>query len=379
MVKKYSKLLVLFVFPLLLTGCWDYRDVNRRSINLSVGVDEINKNIEFTGEIAKLASGQSTTKGQAQITDVYKYRSLGKNFEGSRVDFNSKATYPNFWGAVRVVVFSKKYAENVGIESYINRINFSTEFRNSVLVAISELPTSELFNSKVENDISTGYAIENTIRSLSEGGGTLYKTGQDILADIQEKQIGYLLPYVTKEKNVVKYLGFAAMKGSKLVGIINIGDTTGYLFILSKKPVMTSVIPHPSNESNLINTRTEMKKRSIKTTYEDNKVNIYIDVKLNTQIFYEYSIAPISKDDMKKLEFIISDSIKKSIISALNRSKEEFQCDVFNFARIFRSQNHYVFKKIDWEKAYTSAVFHVNAETTVINTNVLDPNAKKPN
>ena len=378
MVKGYNKLIVILIFPILLTGCWDYRDVNRRSINLSVGVDEIDKNIEFTGEIAKLASSGSLTKGQAQITDVYKYRSIGKNFEGSRVDFNSKATYPNFWGAVRVVVFSKKYAEKIGIESYINRINFSTEFRNSVLVAISELPTSELFSTKVENDISTGYAIENTVRSLSDDGGTLYKTGQDILADIQAKQTGYLLPYVTKEKNVVKYLGLAAIKGSKLVGIINIGDTTGFLFVLSKKPVMTTVVSHPSNESNLINTRTAMKKRTIKTTYEDNKINIYIDLKLNTQVFYEYSIEPISKEDVKKLEFIISDKIKKSIISSLNRSKEEFQCDVFNFARIFRAQNHEKFKKIDWEKAYTSAIFHVNVETTVINTNVLDPNAKNP-
>ena len=377
MMRGLSKLLVILIFPLFLTGCWDYRDINKRSIDLSVGIDEVNNSIEFTGEIAKLVS-TSSTKGQAQITDVYKFESIGKTLEDTRADYNSETTFPTFLGAVRVLVFGKNYAEKIGIESYINRVNFSNEFRNSVLVSISEIPTNELFSGKVENDISIGYAIENTVRSTSEGGGTLYKTAQEILANIQSKQIGYLLPYVTKEKNVVKYLGFAVMKNSKLIGIIKIADTTGYLFILSEKPAMTTVILHPSNESNLINTRTTVKKRNIKTTYEDEKINVYIGLKLNTQIFYEYSIEPISKEDIKKIEFTISDTIKKSIISALNRSKEEFQCDIFNFARTFKAQNHDEFKKLDWKKAYTSAVFHVNVETTVINTSVLDPNAKKP-
>lgn len=378
MLKEFNKLLAILAFSLLLTGCWDYRDVNRRSINLSLGVDVVDSKIEFTGEIAKLASNELTTKGQAQITDVYKYRAIGKNYRDARGDYDAKLTHPSFLGALRVVVFSKKYAENIGIESYINRINFNNEFRNSVLIAVSEIPTDNLFSGKVENDICIGYAIENTVRSLYDEGVALYKTAQDILANIQTKQIGYLLPYMTKEKNVAKYLGLAAFKESKLVGIIKIGDTNGYLFILLKKPSMITAIPHPSNEKNLINTKTTLKSRTIKTTYEDKKINIYIDLILNTQIQYEYTITPISKDDTKKIEQIISDKIKKDVLSALNRSKDEFQSDVFNFADIFRAQNHKDFKKIDWKKDYLNTAFHVNVKNIIINTGTLDPNAKKP-
>jgi len=377
MLTRYKKILVILISPLLLTGCWDYRDVNKRSIDLSIGVDDVNGQLEFTGEIAKLTTN-TIAKGQSQITEVYKYMSIGKFFEGSRVDYDAKMPFPDFSGAVRVVVFSKKYGEKIGIESYIQRLNFSNEFRNSVLVAISEEPTNELYNGKVENDISIGYAIENTIRSLSDEGGTLYKTVQDIIIDIHAKQTSYLLPYITKENNIVKYLGFAVMKNSKLVGIIKIGDSNGYLFILSKQPIMVTAVPHPSNERNLINTKTTLKNRTIKTTYQDNKINIYIDLKLNTEIQYEYSIESINKEDNKRIEAIISDKVKKDILSALNRSKDEFQCDLFNFARYFKAENHEEFKKIDWEKAYSTAVFHANVKTTVTNTNTFDPNAKRP-
>jgi len=377
MIRGYNKLLVILIFPLLLTGCWDYKDVNKRSIDLSIGVDDVKGNLEFTGEIAKLASNTSA-KGQAQITEVYKYISVGKYFEGSRVDYDAKMPFPDFSGAVRVVVFSKKYGEKIGIESYINRLNFSNEFRNSVLVAISEEPTNELYSGTVENDISIGYAIENTIRSLNDEGGALYKTVQEIVSDIEFKETGYLLPYITKDKNVIKCLGLAAMKNSKLVGIVKIGDITGYLFILSKNPAITTAVPHPRNEKNLINTKTTLKNRTIKTYYQDNNLNIYLDLKLNTQIQYEYSIESIGKEDIKKIENIISDKVQKDILSALNRSKNDFQCDVFNFARYFKAQNHEEFKKTDWKKAYSTAVFHVSVKTTIISTNTFDPNAKIP-
>lgn len=361
--------------PIVLSGCWDYKDVNKRSITLSVGVDYVNDNVEFTGEIAKL--GTKTGGEQAQVTDVYNFKSIGNNFENSRADFDSKIPLTDFSGAQRLVVFSKKYATK-GIESYINRAYHLSGIRKSVLIAVCKEPTSELFSGKIENDISTGYAIENTVRYLDANGETLYKTMQQINSDIMHKDVGYLLPYVTKNKNNIKYLGFAAMKDSKLVGIINSEDSTGYLFILSEKPVAQIAISKTSSDKNLVSIKTDLKKRTIKTSYEDKVVNIYINLKLNAQLQYEYNNIPVSDEDIKNLEDRVSKKFEEDIIYATNHSKSEFQSDVFGFSQYFKSQNPQKYREIDWKKEYTKAVFHVNVETTIINKNLSDPNAKKP-
>ena len=187
MIKIFHKTLCILLLPLLLTSCWDYRDVDKRAIDLSIGVDEVNDKLEFTGEIAKLP------------TEVYKYYSLGKNFEGSRVHYDARVTAPDFSGAVRALVFSKKYAETEGIESYVNRLYYIPDFRSSVLVAISKEPTNDFFSGKVKNDIAIGYALENTIKTLSENGSAIYKTLQQVKADIEFKDIGYLVPYITQK------------------------------------------------------------------------------------------------------------------------------------------------------------------------------------
>lgn len=373
MIKTFNRTICIFLIPLLLTGCWDYRDIDKKAIILSIGVDEINDKLEFTGEIAKLSKGG----GKAKITEPYKYWSLGKYFEDSRAHLDARRTAPDFPGTVRTIVFSKKYADTVGIESYVNRLYYSPEFRKSVLITVSKEPTSEFFNNKIKNDISIGYAIENTIKNLSENGVALYKTLQHVKSDIEFKDIGYLVPYITKKDNSIEYLGFAVMKDSKLIGIVKHEDSNGFLFILSKNPKATIPIPHPGDKTILISIKNSLKQRKIKTEYKNNRINIYIDLKLNSQLQYMYEFKEISEEDIIELEKRISDKIKKDVMFALELSQEQFNYDIFGFARYFKADNPEEYKKTNWEEEYPDINFKVNVKVTITNTNLLDINAKK--
>ncbi len=376
MISRYKCIAFIFLLPLLLTGCWDYKDVNKRDIIISIGVDDKNGNVEFTGESAKLMATSSQQKGMSQTMSAYAYRSLGKHFEESRADYDTKFPGPYFAGATRCVVFSRKYAKK-GIESYINRLSNIVGFRNSVLVTISKQRPKNLFSKKVENDICIGYAIEDTIRYLDANGEALYKTVQEINSDINFKSIGYFLPYVTVDNNTIKYLGLAAMKNSKLVGIVKSKNSTGFLFILSKKPTIIGAIADARHKKNLFSAKTTLEKRSIKTSYLGENIHIYIDLKLKSQIQYSYNIEPLSEQDIKKTEITIASKIKEDILSAANLSKNKFKSDVFGFGRYFNADNPQIYKKIDWNKKYPKAVFHINVGTTIVNTNLLDFNAKR--
>jgi spore germination protein KC len=48
MIKKFKDIMFILFLALLLSGCWDYKDVDKRSILLSNGVDEINGKIQYT-------------------------------------------------------------------------------------------------------------------------------------------------------------------------------------------------------------------------------------------------------------------------------------------------------------------------------------------
>ena len=376
MIRKYKGIMFILFLALLLSGCWDYKDVDKRSIVLSNGLDDVNGKIQYTSEIAKLTSGDRTSGAKAQIAGTYNNVAEGENFEGARLSYDAQIPSGAFLGTQRVVIFSRKYAEG-GIKSYINRYYNSQDSRSSALVIVCKEPVKEFLSGKVENDISIGYGAEDTIRHLSDVGGALYKTVQEINSDIFFSDIGYLIPYITKKKDIVEYLGLVAMKDSKLVGVVSREDSGGFLFILAENPGSTMAIPNPSNQKNLLSIKSTLKKRKIKTSYEDNVINIYIDLELNSELSYPYKVEPISDEDIKKTEEIVSEKIKKALFSAVERSKNEFGCDVFGFARYFKSQNISIYRKINWKKEYLNANFHVTVKTKIINTNLIDTNAKE--
>jgi spore germination protein KC len=379
MIGKYNKLICVLLLPIFLTGCWDYQDINERTISITVGVDVLDDDIEFVGEKVKPSSG-SAGEGStnSKVTETYKFKASGRNIDDMRREYETKIPRPDFTQSAVAFVISKKYAEKKGIESYINRGYFTAGLRSSMHVAVSKESVDELLSKKVENAISVGYGIETTMDYLERDGKAFMKSVQDIQSDINFGNIGYLLPYITIDDNTIKYLGFAVMVDSRLVDTVNIEDSDGFLFLLSKKANDTRAFGIPNNNEDLISINTRLKKRRIKTSYEDNKINIYIDLKLQSQVRFQYHIKPLSDEDIQKIEEKIETEMKKNILAALKRSQNEFKSDVLGFARYFKSENPKIYKTINWKQKYSEAVFHVNVNTTIANTGLLDPNVKKP-
>lgn len=379
MIDKTKKILCISLMMLILSGCWDYEDINNRNITLSIGVDEVDGKIIFNGEIAKLISESNKNSASASITDIYSYTSSGKNFEEAKNDFDYKVPNIDFSGAVRAIAFSKEYAKKRGIESYINRFSFMPSFRTSVLIVISEEHTEELFKEKVVNDISTGHSIENTIRYLAKGGATIYTTVENVRQNISFKDIGFLVPYIKREKDTIKYLGLAVIKDSKFIGVVNAKDSSGTLYLVSDNASAIKAIPNPENRSNFISIKTKLKKRKITTYCKDGE--IYIDVKLDldSMLIYEYIRGSISDEIIGELENIIAYKIKEEVKSAIQRSQEEFKCDIFGFARYFKGDNPTIFKTINWIEVYPDIHFNVEVNSKITNNNFINTKIKESN
>ncbi len=376
MIKRSRNLLVIIISLFLLTGCWDYEDVNNKCIVISLGVDCVNDMIEFTGEIAKIKASSKKADEKAQAAEVYKMLSYGKTFEEARIHYDAENPYPVFLGATRVVVFGTDFAKKC-VEPYLNRVDSLYDYRKTLLTVVSREPAKEIFDLKVEKDISVGFLIEDILNHLSKKGEALYPNVGELLSEIASGNTCYILPYIGIEQNAIEYLGLVVMKESKLIGIIDIKDTDGILYLLSKKPILSEGIPSNKNENNIYSFRTIPKKRKIEASYEDEKVVININLDLTAELSYQYYMEKISDDEIKNLEKKISEKVKNSIASAIKKAQVELKCDYFNFKKHFKVKYPKIFEKIDWEEKFTEAEVNVNVKTKMINMNLKDPNAKK--
>ncbi|SHJ80674.1 Ger(x)C family spore germination protein [Tepidibacter formicigenes] len=378
MIKKFNKLILLSMVILILTSCWDYKDIDQKCIVQSVGIDRVDGKIEFSGEITQIRSskgGGGATTEKAQVSSVYKLLSYGKNFEEARINYDSVNPFPVFLGAIRIVAFGRDFAKE-GIEPYLNRIDKFYDYRKTALAVVSREKPRKLFAFPVDKDISMGFLIEDILRSLEEKGMGLHESIGEILSYVALEEVGYLLPYVGIEEESVQYLGLAVMKDSKLIGVIPQESSEGILYLLSNKPRLTEVITLPNEKENKYTVITSLKKRKIKTEYKNSRVIINIDLDLGAQLQYQYYTSSISNKKIKIIENKLSQKIKRDIINNTKTSQKEFKCDYFQFAKYFKADNPKIYKNINWKEEYINSDINVDVKVEIKNLGFIDPNAK---
>lgn len=374
MIKKIYKslcIMLIFMFTIIFSGCWDYADIEKRGIYVSIGVDKLKDNIELISEVAGFKTSLSKDTDKSSSSNIYKIISYGTNFEDARFVQDRKSPFPIFLGAVKTVVFSKNYARD-GIFPYINRINRIYNYRKTVLPVVTRESPKEIFNLNVPNNLSPGFLIDDIIRNSSEDGKGIYIDFSDILNITSLKHMGFVLPYLGIDNELITYLGFAVMnEEGRLIDIINMNKSMGLLYLLSNKPNLTEYVSLHDN-SNLISISPISFKRNIKTEYIDGKVVINIDLKLKEKLDYSYKEMTLTDNDLLTLENETSKKINGYITSIIKKAQEEYKCDIFEFLRYFRAQNPAAYKTIDWQKEFPKAEVNVNVNVKIVSKSFYD-------
>lgn len=366
----YKKIICIFLIPIILTtGCWDSKDINKKCINISLGIDYVDDTIQFCGEIVKLTHTPSEEIGKSQSSIVYNIFGQGKTFEEARLNYNSNIPFPSFLGATRVVIFSQEFAER-GIESYLNRIDSLFDYRKTLNIVVCREPTKEFFNIKTNKALAIGLFIENILRNLKDEGNSICLDVGDLLSNIAFGSEGYVIPYIGIESNDLKYLGLAVFKSSKLIDIIDVHDTKPLLYILADNTKLIELIPDPLDKKNKYSFRVHINKRKISTSFKDDTVNITVNLDLHAELRYQYYKHNISAEMIKQLETELSEKISDEIINFVKIAQKDFKCDIFNFGEEFKAQHYYQYQEMDWEQAFLSSNINANIKTTIVNKNL---------
>jgi spore germination protein KC len=369
--RLYILLVMLPSILLLTTGCWDSKDINEKSINISIGVDYINDLIEITGEIVKLNTTTKESEGNSEASGVYTVFSYGKTYEEARINYDANLPNRSFLGATRIVILGDNFAKEIGIESYLNRIDSLYDYRKTVLIAICKGPTNKIFDVKTDKQIAIGFVADDILMNLKENGYAVSPNVGNLLSDIAFGNLGYVVPYIGEELDDIKYLGLAVCnEESKLIDVINVHDANSVLYLLSKNFRIVELISNEINDKNRYSIRLTLDKRKIKTSYKNNRAVIDINLKLNGELLYQYYIDEISDEMIKQFEQKLSEKATNDINNIINRAQKDFRCDIFRFGKIFKAQHYKQFRKINWQEEFLGAKVNVKVDTTIVNKNL---------
>jgi spore germination protein KC len=369
MLKKHIKYLFLFIalgfISLVFTGCWDYKDIEKRSLVMTIALDKSGADkVRFDDEVAEFVY---STTSQVKYNLIH-YQGEGNNFDKARVDIEATVRNELNNGSVRALVIGEKFAREDGIEEYLNRINKLYDIRKTVNLVISKCPTKELIEASVKENRSVGFFVEDNIRTLFQHSHINVNVAKAV-SDIRMDSIGTLIPCIDLENDKIKYVGLAVIKDSKLIDILSSQNTTGILLVDAPKVPMTITLIDPKDSSNTTAFKLTKVKRKIKTYYENDEVAIDLSLNVSASMTHEYKIVPQDEEAMEKIEEALSKNLKNSVDESIHKTQNDYKVDLFEFTKHFKAQHPVKYRIINWREAYPKAKINVK-----VNVNITDKN-----
>lgn len=230
------------VMIVLLTGCWDSRELTDIGFVVAMAIDKgETKNIRVTVQIVNPINVSSTQGGGSPAPlPPTTYSAEGNNvFDATRV-LSRKLSRQLHYGHTVVLLIGEELATTQGIKKLFDGIERDSEFRPSATMVIARGTTGEeIIKQRTSLDNSPAIKIKKMVAETEKAFGEnidekIYQVIQAIVSSGKEPTItGIQLDSTNKEDKLMAN-GIATFKNGKLMKWLDGNECRGFLWVLGR-------------------------------------------------------------------------------------------------------------------------------------------------
>lgn len=379
---------VLIASALLVTGCWNSRELNQLAIVTAMSIDKTDDDeYALAFQVVMPAELGSSVKGGGGGAPYSVYTVKSKTlFEGIR-KASKQVPRQLFFSHIQVVILGERLAQN-GIEEIFDFFERSHEVRltSMLLVARGTAPDqlvstlvpltpiqaealigSSEFTSKIWSN-SPNIGIDDAIRKLINPGVEPSISGLRLVGNDAEATKKSSLE-TTRPPYHLEINGVAMFREGKLVGWLENDKARGYMFVINK---MGSTIMNLSCQGKPDSLALEVIKSKTKTkvSMQNGRAKVKIAVMAEGNVSEVKCGVPL--DDLAvltKMEKEWGDSAISDMIGAIKRA-QSLHADVFGFGEALQRQHPKQWKKVEsqWADKFSGAEVSITFQGQILRT-----------
>lgn len=385
MKRSFTMLIMLIVFLLFTTGCWNRRELNELAITLAIGLDStrdgqylVTAQVVNPGEVSQGKGG-----GGSGLSPVVIYQAKGKTvFEAVRkmTKESPRRIYPSH---LRMLVIGESLAKK-GIGKPLDLLSRDWEMRSDFYItvakgmnaedilkvptALEKIPANNLFDTLEVSEKAwagtSAVTLDELIADMVSDGKRPVLTG--IQADIKGDEETSLSKQNVEMINPparVKYGNLAAFKKDKLVGWLDEKQSKTYNVITNKEKSTVVNIPCPKGGKAVYEVKksnTEMKGK-IKNGKPEIDLNVSVEGNVGE---VECHIDLTKPETFEKLEEIYEKETEEMFKKAIKQVQENEKVDIFGFGEAIHRADPKAWEKLkkDWDKNFENLPVNIKVQ-----------------
>lgn len=360
---KFSGLIILLA--LLVSGCWDVIDIDRRAIVIALGLDAAPDNkVIASAQIPLVETSPISLGAQMPEKPFHTITSQANNAFNATLGLEAKAVKSLFWGQLKVVVINTALAER-GLKKYSEFLERHPEIPPIGNMALTEALSQDILTVGLGSKFLPGVAIDEFFASKVKSNKVYPIRIWQFIKGIEVGPTDTYLPIVAydEEEKVYSISGIGVFHRDHLVGKLS-QDATMMAGIMMGKPLHASLTV-PIGKLGEITYRRVDFNRGI--TVLRTQPNIEFLIKVNAK-GYGTSITTdqteLSSKDIEMIENHTTSFIKKHMMDTIRRL-QRLGSDIIGFGDTIRANRPKAWKRLDWEAEYPRANIQVSVKFTL--------------
>ncbi|OPJ59239.1 Ger(x)C family spore germination protein [Clostridium oryzae] len=374
--KKIAVILIL-IPSLLLTGCWNAREINELAFVLSIGIDKNINGFKVTAQIANPDTYSKTQSGDKSDKPFWIVSSTGKTiFEAIR-NMSSISSRRIFWAHIKLIIIGEQLARSNTLEIF-DFFSRNPELRLRTLIAVTPDEAGKLIEVVPEMEKDPAIYLEDIIENKNLSGKSYSIMLKDFLEDYLDPYLGPVTSKIVVDKSrlepVLRTSGAYVFSEKKLAASLNEEQTRGLLWLKNKMNDSIMVVYCP--DDNMPITMEIKSARTAYKSYVDNEIPYYkINVKVKANITEQ--ACQTDFNDMYKLNElskVLGAAVRKDIYYTVTTA-QDLQIDFIGLSKILHRQHKEDWYKLcrNWNKVFRAAHVIVNVKVDIHHVSLAKP------
>lgn len=360
--KSIGSVLAAVMLTLLLTGCWNSKDVQKMAYVTALGFDYADGKIVSYVQVlnfANVAKGETSQVGKA--VPVWVGKGEGITITESLTDIYSTSQIRVFWGHIKAIVYTENFMqEGKRIKEAYDMVNRYREIRYNVLLYGTKDNLRDIFIQKSLLNFSPIDTVMSTPSQIyTQRSFILPVYGFKLIAQFNEAGSPIMLPSITvakgdwtedqKKKSMLRINGAYFFRKLDMIGWLPENDLAGYRWLQQKLERSPINVPDNSDPAvALVLTKPRFKV----TTVFDGEVKYNIRVKLKA--YLDEMTRDITEQE---IEDQAAQVIKEQIMSTYKKGLR-IKADIFKLEEALY-RNH----PKEWREYHTRGEFLLTPES----------------
>nr|WP_278246089.1 Ger(x)C family spore germination protein [Clostridium hydrogeniformans] len=377
--------MLILLCSLLLTGCWDKVEIDRKVFVSTIAVD-VAEDVDKDRELKEMSTEEiPAERGVRKIKVLYAYPDLSQfsaekgtiegegllemdtySMDGAMADATIKGSEDIYLEHTRLLIFSRdllQYKET--FKEVLDYLKRQPKLNRRMYVIMSEGPPKEFSKAKIPKGRQIQSHINGILENAKRNSAINPLTLNDLLINLASDGNGVLpIMKVDKDTKEITIGGTAVIKDYELKGSINEIETVDLQILKGKAKGGNKVIYY---EGHPIDYEIDGVLRKLKVEY-DEKLKVDINLEIEGRLEGAYlGGEKLDEDKLKEITEGFNESISSQCEKVSEVIQKEMSVDTLGIGDYIEKFKPSIWKKVkeEWEDIFKEAEINVKVKTNI--------------